>query len=221
MGGMRVCKGLNTADSPNSDYETWTPSDGKSEERCLLGRHILYRRRKQLAERLNNKDLEWPRDTKNCTCTQENFECDEGFHRGIESMECVPEHPSDFFEDDDGRPGVCHNRDFYAIDAYRIVSGDSCTGGWVPAKYHLQCKEIREIALATTHRSRLISWSLFFKALAVVLGLAVVCCLSKSQTVRTCCQSLRIKLAGGKDYSTPSRAPPSAASDPTNIGLPS
>merc|ERR1712014_272426 len=60
--GMRVCKGLSTADAADSDYETWTPSDGKSEDRCLLGRQRLYRRRKQLANCLNNKDLEWPRD---------------------------------------------------------------------------------------------------------------------------------------------------------------
>jgi hypothetical protein len=223
--GTRVCHGLNTADNPNSDYETWTPSDGRSGEgeRCLLGRQTMYSRRKQLAECLNHHELDWPIDMNNCTCTEENFECVAGFHRGIESMECLPEHQSDFLKDDDGRPGVCAHKKFHELDAYRHVSGDSCAGGWMPKKFRLQCEAIKEMALRSHNppRSRWISWPLFFKSVAVLLGLVILCCLSRLQRVQNCASYVRIKLSGQKDYSKPSSAPPSAASDPTNIGAPS
>merc|ERR1712217_21044 len=82
---QRTCSGIHEPDRATSDYETWTPSDGKNEERCLLGRQRLYTRRKQLAECFNKKDLKWPVDMKNCSCTDDDFECEVGFVRSIGS----------------------------------------------------------------------------------------------------------------------------------------
>ncbi|CAE7521204.1 VPS10, partial [Symbiodinium sp. CCMP2456] len=36
--GQPLCKGVWAADSVSSDYETWSPSDGKSTEKCLMGK---------------------------------------------------------------------------------------------------------------------------------------------------------------------------------------
>lgn len=219
--GLRTCKGLSAADMPESDYETWTPSDGRSKDRCLLGRQVVYARRKQLANCLNNKNLEWPRAQKNCSCTEENFECSEEFHRGIESMECVPEHMEDFYKDENGRPGICAGKDFVSVDVYRKVSGDSCTGGWKPEALRLPCEAIKELAtMDRKPHGKWFSWPLFTKMLVVVAGLVVLCCLYRSPSVRNCIVSLQLKITGQKDYSQPSSAPPSAANDPTNFGVP-
>jgi hypothetical protein len=226
--GMRLCQGLSAADSASSDYETWTPSDGKSEERCLLGRQRLYRRRKQRAECLNNKDLEWPLQKRDCVCTDEDYECEAGFHRGVASMTCIPEHSTDFYKDSEGNLGVCAGAaDNFEIDAYRKVSGDSCTGGWQPSKYSLPCNEIKKEALEDERRQKnprhrrrkWFSLRLFIKGLVLILAITLLCCLARTETVRNCLISTRLKLAGQRDYSKPSSAPPSAANDVTNIGV--
>jgi len=223
--GTRLCKGLNAADTEASDYETWTPSDGKSEDRCLLGRQRIYRRRKQRAECLNSKDLDWPKDVKNCTCTDEDFECESGFVRSVESMKCLPEHPSDFYEDEEGNKGVCGDKDWHDMDAYRKVAGGSCTNGWSPEKFRLPCGALRNQAellkgLGQHRKSRWFSWPLFVKGLVVLAGLVVVCCLSRSERVRNCLYGVRMKLTGQRDYSHSASQPPSAVNDPTNIGVP-
>jgi len=227
--GLPVCKGLYAADQGSlqqeSDYELWTPSDGKSEERCLLGRQAQYKRRKQLAECLNDKDLTWPITTKNCTCSQEDFECESGFVRSIEHMTCRTEHQSDFYEDEEGNPGVCKSVDYYDIDAYRKIGGDSCKGGWLPEKVRLPCKVLKAEAFASLARnatSRWPSWLLFFaKGVAGVALLSILICCWRSKTIRVWLLSMRIRMSGQRDYSSTVADPPSAVNDPTNIGAPS
>ncbi len=42
------CKGVDRAGEPDSDYELWTPFDGRhGENKCLLGEQVTYIRRKQ------------------------------------------------------------------------------------------------------------------------------------------------------------------------------
>lgn len=219
--GLPVCQGLHKADLEASDYETWTPSDGKSDERCLLGRQSLYTRRKQLAGCLNHKELKWPVIKKNCSCSEEDFECDAGFVRSVEHMSCLPEHQTDFYEDEDGNPGVCKDKAFVEIDAYRKVAGDSCMGGWKPEKFRLPCKELEEEAAATKERAnnklKLISWPLFIKAAAGLVLLMGLCCLWRSKKVQVCVVQTKIWVSGQRDYSSFSE-PRSAADDPTHIG---
>jgi len=234
--GLPICQGLEQAGALSSDYERWTPSDGKSENRCLLGRQAVYARRKQLAGCLNDKNKEWPLETRNCTCTEEDFECEAGFHRGIASMTCMPDDENDFYEDEDGNSGICKlGREVVDVDAYRKVSGDTCQGGWQPQKYSLPCAKFKEEAMRKASegiqktlkalfpprqpgRGRLISWPLFFKTIAVAMIVVALCCLSRSEWVRAKLMGLRIKLAGQRDYSQPSTAPPSAEQDATRMG---
>eukprot|EP01068_Selenidium_serpulae_P014006 Selendium_serpulae@DN6037_c0_g1_i2.p1 len=70
--GQPQCRGVWAAGSVSSDYETWTPTDGRAgSERCVLGRQITYTRRKQTSECFNGRDFERPTSKKNCLCTKE------------------------------------------------------------------------------------------------------------------------------------------------------
>mmetsp|Transcript_5993 Transcript_5993/g.13214 ORF Transcript_5993/g.13214 Transcript_5993/m.13214 type:complete len:851 (-) Transcript_5993:201-2753(-) len=132
--GQPLCKGVWAADSVSSDYETWTPTDGRASERCVLGRQITYTRRKQTSECFNGEKFERPVTRKNCQCTEEDFDCELGFSRKIGSTECR-------FTDENVMtvPDKCTTSGFYYVDAYRKVVGDSCEGGWQPAKVGVPC----------------------------------------------------------------------------------
>merc|ERR1712094_66879 len=120
-------------------------------------------------------------------------------------MTCIPEHPTDFYKDSEGNLGVCAaDAETFEIDAYRKVSGDSCTAGWQPSKYSLPCKEIKKTALEVERREkhphghrrrRWFSLRLFIKGLVLILGLTLLCCLARTETVRNCLASVRLKLA--------------------------
>lgn len=133
--GFPRCKGVWAADSVSSDYETWTPSDGVSTEKCMLGQQITYTRRKRTSQCWNGEDFERAVTKKICTCTQENFACDVGFSRNVGSTECnyggtdlMPERMI---------PTVCSST--FTVDAYRKVPGDFCEGGWQPTKQQVPC----------------------------------------------------------------------------------
>mmetsp|Transcript_125093 Transcript_125093/g.348087 ORF Transcript_125093/g.348087 Transcript_125093/m.348087 type:complete len:871 (+) Transcript_125093:72-2684(+) len=132
--GQPLCKGVWAADSVSSDYETWMPSDGRSSEKCLLGKQTTFTRRKQISECFNGEKFERPVVKKNCACTEENFECEMGFTRKVGSVECK-------FADDGtvATPITCTSSDFFYADAYRKVSGDSCEGGWQPKRVAVPC----------------------------------------------------------------------------------
>jgi hypothetical protein len=222
---QRTCEGIDTPDRATSDYETWTPSDGKSDERCLLGRQRLYTRRKQLAECLNNKDETWPVDMKNCSCTDEDFECEVGFVRSIGSSDCLPEHASDFLTDDLGGLGVCATAATADVPSHRKVVGDTCQGGWRPEKFRLDCETIRgEAALEEEMRKghhptgRRRRGRIFFKlAVMFVLILSAVAAffVIRSKTLRTkilsCC-------LGARAYSNVGDVPSAAADDANQFG---
>lgn len=132
--GQPLCKGVWAADSVSSDYETWTASDGKSAEKCMMGRQVTYTRRKQTSECFNGEKFERPVVRKNCACTEENFQCDMGFARKINSMDCK--------WTNDGSspvPEKCTSSDFFFTIAHRKVIGDTCEGGWQPQKVAVPC----------------------------------------------------------------------------------
>merc|ERR1719218_540515 len=124
-----LCKGVWAADSVSSDYETWTPSDGKSSEKngekCMLGRQITYTRRKQTSECFNGEKFDRPMSKKSCACTEENYECEMGFARQVGEMECKLTQDSAAVMT---VPSACDSGDYYFTDAYRKVVGDSCEG---------------------------------------------------------------------------------------------
>lgn len=122
----------------SSDYETWTPSDGRGgADRCILGRQVTYTRRKQTSECFNGEKFERPAVRKNCKCTEEDFECEMGFVRkvGADSVSACR------FADDGSVPipPKCTSSDIFYADAYRKVVGDTCEGGWTPKPLAVPC----------------------------------------------------------------------------------
>lgn len=132
--GQALCKGVWAADSVSSDYEMWSPSDGKNTEKCLMGKQVTYTRRKQTSECFNGEKFERPVSRKNCECTQEDFECEVGFTRPVGSTECR-------FADDGSIkiPLSCARNDHFFATGYRKVVGDTCEGGWQPQQVSVAC----------------------------------------------------------------------------------
>ena len=120
---QRECQGADDPTDPDSDYELWTPN-GRISPDCLLGRSITYTRRKREAKCFNPEQWERVKYVKNCKCTEEDWECDEGFVRHGDG-ECKSENGQLISEDP---PKYC--KGYYEItQGYRKVAGDSCFGG--------------------------------------------------------------------------------------------
>mmetsp|Transcript_9585 Transcript_9585/g.17178 ORF Transcript_9585/g.17178 Transcript_9585/m.17178 type:complete len:882 (-) Transcript_9585:147-2792(-) len=135
--GQPLCKGVWAADSVSSDYETWSPSDGKAVnggQQCLMGSQVTYTRRKPTSECFNGEKFERPVNKKACSCTQDNFECEMGFTRDVGSSECK-------WADDGSQrvPSTCQRNSQFMADAYRKVVGDGCEGGWQPQQVSVPC----------------------------------------------------------------------------------
>lgn len=132
--GQPLCKGVWAADSASSDYETWSPSDGRKKEKCILGRQVTYTRRKQASECFNGEQFERPVEKTKCECTEEDYECEMGFARKVESMECKVAEPW-LIE----APDSCTSSGFHYVVAHRKVVGDTCSGGYQPQKVAVPC----------------------------------------------------------------------------------
>lgn len=148
---QQKCKGIWAADSVSSDYETWSPSDGRTGEKCILGKHTTYTRRKQTSECFNGRDFERPRTVQVCPCTIEDYECEYGFERAVGSVHCLPTDVAaaaastaaglNQYADaeDAAAAAACTSSAFFYTAAYRKVPGDMCEGGWTPEKVAVPC----------------------------------------------------------------------------------
>lgn len=131
----RPCTGIDAPGSAGSDYELWTPNDGRLGGQCLLGRTITYTRRKRKAECFNPEEYDITAYYDHCACTALDYECDVGYYREIsDAHEVGPCKPIDESAAVDlSPPSTCHN--VYKITkGYRRVAGNSCLGGaeWEP-----------------------------------------------------------------------------------------
>ena len=64
------CKGADYAGESDSDYELWTPYDGRhGKDQCFLGQQVTYVRRKQNVMCYNGEDLDRVTQRTPCTCT--------------------------------------------------------------------------------------------------------------------------------------------------------
>eukprot|EP01113_Clastostelium_recurvatum_P015241 TRINITY_DN1843_c0_g2_i1.p1 TRINITY_DN1843_c0_g2~~TRINITY_DN1843_c0_g2_i1.p1 ORF type:complete len:773 (-),score=173.82 TRINITY_DN1843_c0_g2_i1:166-2484(-) len=112
----------------NDDYEEWTPSDGRTNKECLLGRRVTYSRRKPQADCFNDRDTDHIVSSDNCVCEWEDWECDLGYteqQNSDGSFSCAltgnlaPDPPAD-----------CPPETTYTVSkGYRKVVGDSCIAG--------------------------------------------------------------------------------------------
>ena len=76
------CKGVESAGDPGSDYELWSPYDGRqSGGKCLLGHQVRYTRRRRASQCYNGEVYERVEFRKNCQCAEEDYECDFGYER--------------------------------------------------------------------------------------------------------------------------------------------
>lgn len=124
----RNCVGHDAPDTSASDYETWTPSDGRLSGKCLMGHTVNYVRRKAESQCFNPEEFERPVFQEHCVCTREDFECDYGFEtQSMEGGPCLAAKPK--HADPTAHPeGKCVG-EYRISKGYRRVPGDTCTGG--------------------------------------------------------------------------------------------
>jgi hypothetical protein len=184
----RACVGHDAPDSSASDYETWTPSDGRV-GRCLLGHRVTYTRRKRTSQCFVPEEYERGVFQSHCECTAEDFECDYGYFRRIESGECVrqPE-----VELPPVVPPDCKGS-YFITKGYRLVAGDTCTGGQQWHRVEMSCPGW-------------FSGSGFGKVVFAILLVALVAtaafsCLKKTDAGEDLLDWFKSKLGGGRnDY---------------------
>ncbi len=86
----RSCVGMFDTSSRTSDFEKWSPYDGRHGGKCLLGRQMTYTRRKRDSKCFI--DTEMPRPfVMNCECSEYDYECDEGYARENVNSPCILE----------------------------------------------------------------------------------------------------------------------------------
>ena len=132
----RTCQGWQTPQLPNSDYETWSPSDLDSDG-CILGRKIVYARRKP------NADC-WVAHTEppqvllsvECACSRQDYMCDYCFAPNVTNpsvceIDCPGYNPNT-------PPEICKGT-WRRSSGYRLVAGDRCVKGLQVLGPILQC----------------------------------------------------------------------------------
>ncbi|KAK7076324.1 Sortilin-related receptor [Halocaridina rubra] len=137
------------------DYKTWSPSDGRSGRKCLLGRKEVYERRVPHSNCFNGVDYDRPISVENCPCDRDDFECDFGFKESMITLDCMKD-PDDTI-DPYAVPVTCTPGHFYnRTKGYRKVPGDTCEGGreyrYVPAITSCPVLEEQEFLLVSTRQ---------------------------------------------------------------------
>jgi hypothetical protein len=132
------CRNPDNPDAADSDYEKWTPNDGIAGHECLLGRKVIYIRRKREAQCYNGLDFERKTIVENCSCTEEDFECDFGFYRSGPSEPCTRADKKDSEIEIQKPPANCNG--YYTISkGYRRIPGDTCVNGLNYDPYVVPC----------------------------------------------------------------------------------
>ena len=119
---------LNIRICSESDYENWSPisSTAKNENNCILGKKIIYSRRKRESKCLYSESYERKITVNLCDCTNDDFQCDIGYHRIEPGDPCTP--ISSKYEST-SPPENCVG--YYKISrGYRKIPGNICKGGY-------------------------------------------------------------------------------------------
>lgn len=129
------CRNPDMPDTNESDYEKWTPNDGRLGRECLMGHKTIYIRRKRESQCYNGLTYERKTIVEHCDCSEMDYECDFGFARSAPGEPCVNIHkkPEDNNKDNIETqvltaPEKCH--DYYKISrGYRKIPGNTCVNG--------------------------------------------------------------------------------------------
>ncbi|XP_037615819.1 sortilin [Sebastes umbrosus] len=124
---------LITRECNDQDYEEWLAhaSDGGDSERngCLLGVKETYRRLKKQSVCRNGRNFVVSKKQSPCPCTREDYLCDYGYYRHVNTSECVRQHSAA-----NKTLELCLNgeEDELLTAGYRKVPSDQCEGGFSP-----------------------------------------------------------------------------------------
>ncbi|KAG7319278.1 hypothetical protein KOW79_017752 [Hemibagrus wyckioides] len=125
---------LLTRDCGEEDYVQWlahSDNTGGPDDGCLLGYKEKYLRLRKDTVCRNGKDFVITKQPTPCPCTLEDFHCDFGYYRVMNSSECVeqPELKGQSLE-------FClHGRkEQLQTSGYRKIPGDRCEGGTQPER---------------------------------------------------------------------------------------
>lgn len=158
---QRTCTGEDKPGTPSSDFEYWSPYDGRQGQDCMLGRTVTYVRKKRDRECFTQTLFTYPVKIENCECTEEDYECDFGFVRSELSGDysCTPKINVTY-----DPPENCPSGSNYTVTTgYRKITGDSCEGGVIHEPLVFPCPRIRFLSSASG-----------LKILGVLGGVAVV-----------------------------------------------
>ncbi len=124
------CRNPENPDTAESDYEKWTPNDGRGGKDCLLGHKVTYIRRKREALCYNGLDYEKKITIENCHCTEDDYECDFGFERAGPGEPCISSRGMDKVLPFELHVPPTDCKGLYTISkGYRKIPGDTCING--------------------------------------------------------------------------------------------
>ncbi|KAF9904604.1 vacuolar protein sorting/targeting protein PEP1 [Lobosporangium transversale] len=104
-----------------SDFERWSPFEGE-DDRCILGKELIYWRRKaDKICRVNDDDGVPDMEQTNCKCTERDFECDIGFFRD-DAGKCQR------FGHDPEKPKVCDGT-YMGRSGFKKIEASACVDG--------------------------------------------------------------------------------------------
>jgi len=172
----RTCQGWEDPTLSTSDYEFWSPTSNlqtsNSGNKCLLGHVTTYTRRKQSTACFNPLEFERKYVMQNCTCTDQDYECDFGYMRKVNHGPCVRD-PT--VSNDTLMLGTCPPSGFYAVsNGYRLVAGNTCKGGKQLGPTMYPCTNG---VLGVSYHG----WFVLFIIVGLVLGMSVITYRSKER----------------------------------------
>ena len=123
------CKYPEKAGSAESDYEIWSPSDGRAGVECLLGHKIQIVRRKRESKCVNTEKFERKITKLNCDCTELDYMCDMGYQRSEPGSPCTRIGDGKIDETVINKPPLDCKGTYKISKGYRRIPGDTCING--------------------------------------------------------------------------------------------